>query len=166
MNTPTTDVQDAEIIDTEATEPVTEAEPTGTAVPADVLVISNLEQLIKTNIGNIDRGKEELRKLKEMVDSMLLNDATYQEHDKLAKEAAKIKGQTRKQILQQTAAKQTMVKLNDLKMEVKEAEDAMSDYLREYGRLTGTNEIESDEGDVREIVLTAKLVKKSSKFRD
>jgi hypothetical protein len=140
-----------------------EAIPTG---GADAMVLTNLEQLIKTHIAGIDKGKEEAKKLKEMLDSMLANDSTYQEHDKLVKEAMKVKSGTRKQILSQQAAVATVKKLQEVKADTKEMQEALSDYLREYQRLSGSNEIEGEDGEVREIVYTAKLVKKSSQFRN
>jgi hypothetical protein len=45
----------------------------------------------------------------------------------------------------------------------KELDTALSDYLREYMRMSGTNEIETEDGDVREIVYVAKLIKKASR---
>ena len=44
------------------------------------------------------------------------------------------------------------------------AKEGLSDYLREYQRLSGSNEIEGEDGELREIVYTAKLVKKSAQF--
>ncbi len=52
-------------------------------------------------------------------------------------------------------------KLKTLKSERAELEDGLSDYLREYQRLSGSNEIEGDDGQVRQIVYVAKLVRKS-----
>ena len=56
-------------------------------------------------------------------------------------------------------------KLKSLKSEKKELQEGLSDYLREYQRLSGSNEIEGEDGEIRQIVYVAKLVKKSSKFR-
>lgn len=57
-------------------------------------------------------------------------------------------------------------KVKDLSGEVKELGGALSDYLREYQRMSGVNEIESEDGEVHEIVYTARLVKKSNgKYR-
>jgi len=48
---------------------------------------------------------------------------------------------------------------------LKDLQNALSDYLREYQRLSGSNEIEGDDGEVREIVYVAKLVKRTSRFK-
>jgi len=104
--------------------------------PAEMLV--NLESTIKEHIASVDKSKTELKKLKEMLADTYKNDPTYVEHDKLVKEATKVRSKTKSELL--------------------------SDYLREYMRLSGANEIEGDDGEVRDIVYVAKLVKRHSKF--
>lgn len=126
-------------------------------------VLLDLEQLIKTNIAIIDRGKAELKKQREMLTSALENDETYRLHNEEAKKAAKQKAQTKYQIMQLPQNKQLAEKVKAIITDVKEADAALSDYLREYARLSGTNEIETEDGEVREIVYVAKLVKKSSR---
>lgn len=126
-------------------------------------VLLDLENMIKSNVGIIDKSKVELRKQKEMLDSALQNDETYRTHNEEAKKAAKQKGATKMQILSQPGNKALADKVKNLSAEIKEATAALSDYLREYARMSGTNEIETDDGQVREIVYTAKLVKKSSR---
>jgi len=133
--------------------------------PADnaAQVLLDLESLIKTHIANIDKGKAELKKQREMVNSALLNDETYRLHNEEAKKAAKTKALTKFQIMQQPANKALADKIHQIASEVREQDSALSDYLREYQRMSGTNEIETEDGEVREIVYVAKLVKKSSK---
>jgi hypothetical protein len=48
------------------------------------------------------------------------------------------------------------------KEELKEVEEALSYYLREYQRLTGSNEFEGSDGELRQIVYMAKLVRKTN----
>lgn len=135
--------------------------PAATDNSAQVLL--DLESLIKTHIANIDKGKAELKKQREMLSSVLLNDETYRTHEEEAKKAAKTKAQTRFQIMQQPANKVLADKIHEIAADVKEQDGALSDYLREYQRMSGSSEIETDDGVVREIVYVAKLVKKSSK---
>ena len=54
-------------------------------------VLSELESMIKSNISGIDSRKSELKKTREMVASVLTNDATYKEREAKAKAAAKLK---------------------------------------------------------------------------
>jgi len=131
-----------------------------------VQVLTDLESMIKTAIGQIDSKKAELNKLNEMTTSFLEQDSTYQEHEKAAKDAAKIKNKTKSELLKQPSVAQTIAKAKELKAELKETQDGLSDYLREFQRMSGSNEITDDNGDVRDIVYTAKLVKRSAgKFK-
>lgn len=136
---------------------------TTTAPDNSAQVLLDLEQLIKTNVANIDRGKAELKKQREMLASALENDETYRLHNDEAKKAAKQKAATKYQIMQLPQNKSLAEKIKTIAAEVKEADAALSDYLREYGRMSGSNEIETEDGQIREIVYVAKLVKKSPK---
>jgi uncharacterized protein YlxW (UPF0749 family) len=129
---------------------------------ADLLI--NLESSIKEHIASIDTSKVELKKLKEMLADTYRNDSTYQEHDKAVKEATKIRSKTKSELLKQPAVADLSAKVRELSGEVKDFQAALSDYLREYMRLSGSNEIEGDDGEVREIVYVAKLVKRNTKF--
>lgn len=131
--------------------------------PAELL--GNLESSIKEHIVSIDTSKAELRKLKEMLSDMFSNDPTFQEHDSAVKEASKIRAKTKSELLKQPAAAALNRKVKDMSSELKDLQNALSDYLREYQRLSGSNEIEGDDGEIREIVYVAKLVKRSSRFK-
>jgi hypothetical protein len=138
----------------------TVSSPTNTG---DAEIILNLENLIKNHVSNIDRLKETLKKNKEMLDDIFLNDQTYKLHCDKVKEAGKVRANTKAQIMKQPNVFDLAKKIKEMQAERKELEGALSDYLREYTRLSGTNEIEGEDGEVREIVYTAKLVKKSSR---
>ena len=129
----------------------------------DAALLVKIEEMIKTHMAQIDELGVEIKKRKEMLDGILTNDETFQEHDKLAKEAARIKSNTRKEILKRPEAADISNKLKELQAEQKDLKNGFSDYLREYQRLSGSNEIEGEDGKIREIVYTAKLVKKSSR---
>lgn len=124
------------------------------------MVIIELEASVKNHVSAIDRLTEELKKHREMLDDIFVNDSTYQQHSEAAKQATKIKTQTKQQILKQPHAADISNKVKDMRGELKELKDALSDYLKEYQRLSGVNEIEGNDGEVREIVYMAKLVKK------
>lgn len=128
----------------------------------DSTILLSLEQLIKSHITRIDKLKDELKKHKEMLNSILDNDSTYKEHSQKAKEAARIKSKTKQEILKQPQVAQINEKVKNSRFESKELSQALSDYLREYQKMTGVNEIEGEDGEVREIIYTARLIKKSS----
>ncbi len=132
---------------------------------SDATLLFSIEEMIKTHLSQIEELKEKITKHKEMLEDIFANDSTFQEHDRLAKEAAKVRSGTRQQIMKTPIAMDLSKKLSDFKTEKSELQDGLSDYLKEYQRLSRSNEIEGDDGEVREIIYTAKLIKKSSKFR-
>ncbi len=128
----------------------------------DAVLLVKIEEMIKTHIAQIDKLAEDISKHKEIVDDTFTNNETYQTHDKAAKEAAQIRSKTKAEIMKMPAVADMVNKLKTLKSEKAELQDGLSDYLREYQRLSGSNEIEGEDGQIREIVYTAKLVKKSA----
>lgn len=155
------------VIDAEEVEEVKESKLTQVSLEPGAKnseILLNMESLIKGHISTIDTLSTEAKKHKEMLDDIFSNDPTYQEHDKLAKEAAKVKQGTKQQILKQPQAAELDKKIKELKSELKENMGSLSDYLQEYARMAGVNEIEGEDGEVREIVYNARLIKKSSVF--
>ncbi len=152
-------IQDAEIIEPQ----IVPANGQSKGDAAQVLL--SLEQLLKTNISSIDKLKEELKIQKQMLADVFASSEVYKEHEKQAKEAAKIKGQTKLQILKQPAVVAINNKIKSMSSDIKERGASLSDYLKEYQRMTGANQIESDDGELLEIVQTAKVVRKSAKFK-
>lgn len=148
-------VKEVEIVEAE----LIPAEETS-SVPSGGEILINMEGLIKNHISSIDQLQTEVKKHKGMLDDIFNNDPTFQKHLKEAQEASKQKQQTRAQVLKQPQAADLDKKIRDLKTQLKETQSALSDYLQEYQRMSGVNEIEGDDGEVREIVYTAKLVKK------
>lgn len=131
----------------------------------DAVLLVKIEEMIKTHLSQIDELQEQITKHKDMLNDIFANDETYQEHEKAAKEAARVKSNTKKEIMKRPSVADLDNKLKSLKSEQKELKEGLSDYLREYQRLSGSNEIEGEDGETREIVFVAKLVKRSSKFK-
>lgn len=132
----------------------------------DAILLIKIEEMIKTHLSQIDSLQEQITKHRDMVNDIFTNEETFQEHDKLAKEAARIRSNTKKEIMKRSDVAELSNRLQSLKSEQKELKDGLSDYLREYQRLSGSNEIEGEDGEVREIVYTARLIKRSSKFQE
>lgn len=128
----------------------------------DAALLVKIEEMIKVHISQIDQLEEDVQKRKDMVEDVFKNDPTYQEHDKIAKEAIRIRTKTKQEINKRRDVADLNGKLKELKSQKSELEEGLSDYLREYQRLSGSNEIEGEDGQVREIIYTAKLVKKST----
>ncbi len=130
------------------------------ASDSSATVLENLESLIRENLSRIDKLQEEARQHKEMIDSVLLNDEVYKQHDEAAKQAQKTKTATKSEILKRPDVVQIAEKLKTARSEIKEIRESMSSYLQEYRRLSGSAEIENDRGEIMEIIYVAKLVKR------
>lgn len=127
----------------------------------EALSLINLDGLIKNYISRLAKSREESKKLNEMLEDILSNDPIYREHNEKANEANKLKLTTKQQLLKQPQAADLNEKIKAIKAEVKEAATSLSAYLQEYQKVSGANEIEDNEGELREIVSTSRLVKKS-----
>jgi len=136
---------------------------TDSSAGTDVNVLLSLEEMIKNNIESLDKLRVELKSLREMFEDAFSNNPTYREHNEKVKEANKIKSQTRQQITKQPAVMQMANKIKSMRSEIKERQSALSDYLKEYQRMTGATEIEGRDGKIREIINDAKLVLRSEK---
>ncbi len=149
-------VVDAEVVDETSD---TQVAPTS----GDATLLLNLEEMIKNHISSIDKFREEKKKLQEMFEDSFNNNPIYRENTEKAKEALKVKATTRQQIASQPSVIALQQKIKSVGQDLKERQTALSDYLLEYQRLTGANEIEDNEGQIREIINSAKLIKRSAK---
>lgn len=127
-------------------------------------ILINLESMVKSYIADIAHVSEELKKNKGMLNNIFENDSTYKTHAEAAKEAARIKSHTKQQILKQPQVADLADKVKSLQSQLKESRAALSDYLREFQRMSGIDEIEDETGEVHRITYVAKLVKKSAGF--
>lgn len=127
----------------------------------DAIVITNLQSLINETLVKIDMLGEEVKPLDEMINSVLENDEVYKKHTEDAKQAAKVKNATKAEIMKRPDVSTVYSKIKDKKADIKEAKESLSEYLQEYARLTGQRQFETAEGNIQEIVYTAKLVKRS-----
>ncbi len=126
---------------------------------SNLSIAQNLEFLVKSHISQIDKLTEEQRNVNDMLYSILENDSTFKEHEKLAKEAAKVKSGTKQQLLKTQQAANLAKKLKELKTQNKEHKDTLSTYLQDYQRTTGASEIDTGSG-IHQIIYVAKLVRK------
>jgi len=121
----------------------------------------SIESLINSHDSRLQILTKESRSHQEMLNSLLDNDPEY---SKIAKEAAKItklKSVAKSSVLQRPEAKSVAEKLQDNRAQIKELKIALSDYMSQYVALSGSNQIEGPDGVLRQIIYTAKLVKKT-----
>lgn len=129
---------------------------------SDATVLTSLDELIKATVASMDRLRVEMKKHKEMLEDAYNNDPVYHENAEQAKAAAKKKNETKQNILKQPAMQTIANKVKTMVAEIKDKQFSLSDYLLEYQRLSGANQIEVGNGEILEIVNTAKVVRKSS----
>lgn len=137
-----------------------EQAPSGASSDAELMI--NLGNLINSNLTEIDKIEADLANQKEMLDSVLENDATYKDHAERAKEASRIKTATKKEIFKRPDVSHVVVKLNELKDDIKNTKEELSQYVQEYARVSGQNYFEAADGSIQEIVYVAKLRKKQA----
>ena len=130
--------------------------------PSNADELLTIESSIKQHMPQIEKLGEELKPVKEMLEDYLDNDPDFKERTELAKKATQLKTQTKQLLLKQPNAASLVEKIKSMKEEQKGLQEALSYYLREYQRLTGANEFEGPDGELRQIVYTAKLVRKTN----
>ena len=130
----------------------------------EVTNLFTIENLIKTHISHIDTVKTELYKQVEMMNDILLNDSEYKKAADEVKEITKKKTEAKQNILKSPSNASLNQKIKDMRQELKELKGALSGYLQQYQKIADTDQIESEDGEVRQIVYSAHLVKLSSKF--
>src|SRR3989344_5966677 len=113
-----------------------------------------LESLILNYISKIEAHQELLRNKKEMLESNLENDSAYQEASKLTKEASKKKQEEKARIVRQPEVEKIYAHVKDAQTQLRDMRTSLSNHLQNYSKLSGTNQFEDEEGQVREIVYT------------
>lgn len=131
----------------------------GGAEVSEAEIILNIENMIKTHVASLSRLKVEIKKHAEEIEDSFSNDSTYKLHAEEAKKSAKQKSMTKSQITKNPSVALLVEKMKEMRAQVKELNGALSDYLREYARLSGSTEIADNEGNIWNIMYSAKLVK-------
>ncbi len=135
--------------------------PTTSSVTEDNSnVLLSLDEMIKLTISSMDRLKEELTKAREMVNDALLSDANYKQMDDKVKEATKERTRVKKDLLGKPGMMELAQKVKNLSEEIKEKDASLSDYVMEYQRMADVNQIELPNGEILEIIQSAKVVRK------
>lgn len=131
--------------------------------PAETLI--NLESLINRHVVDIEKVKEQLKTQKDMFNDTFGNDAVYAELDQKVKDLNRQKNGAKQKLLKQPGLVSTSERILELKEDMKDLQEALSAYLRQYQEISKTNQIVGENGEIREIVTSHKLVKKGGKFR-
>ncbi len=126
-------------------------------------LLFDLENLVKSHLTGTKELQTEARKYKEMLEDILNNSQEFVEASNVVKEATKKRLQIKNEILKQAHPKELSEKVKELQGEIKDKRGAVSDYAREYYMVSdGVNEIQGEDGEIYEIRLEGKLIKKSN----
>ncbi len=129
-----------------------------------VTSLFQIENLIKTHISHIESVKTELQKQAEMFNDVLANDEKFKKANDEGKEVTKKKAEAKQDILKSPSNASLNQKIKDMRQEIKELKAALSNYLQQYQKIADTDQIETEDGEVRQILYAARLVKLTGKF--
>ncbi len=125
--------------------------------------IIRIESIIKKNLFNIMQLQEDVKMQNDMLNDIFENDKTFKDHADKAKMAIRQRNSTKMEIMRQSQAATVVNKIKDLKDELKDLKKSLSDYVLEFNRVSGLNQITDSDGKILEIVYSTKLVRKSGK---
>ncbi len=114
-------------------------------------------EIVRRRLSILEKSKVEMKKLKEMHNDLFVNNESYNTADKVVKDAMKKRKDVAAQLSKQPSAIELNGKIKDLKEQIKENQDSLSQELMEYYRTAGVTEIETEDGSVQEFEIVIKL---------
>lgn len=123
-----------------------------------------LEGLIINYLEKIENQQTETSKVKEMLSTALENDPDYSAACEQLKETTKVKKEVKARLLKQPDISSLYSQVKEATADLKEMRQTLSTHLQSYAQIAGTNQFEDKDGQVREIVYTAKVIKRGGKF--
>jgi len=137
-----------------------DGEETGSANTQKALSILQVEDLINRQMADIEKMRDESKMMRSAFEDAFKNDAKFREFDEKTKEAGKLKKQYVEGMKKDPAIANAEQQYNVKKDELKDAQVGLSEYLKEYNRISGMTQFETKDGQMLEIVQTFKLVKR------
>ena len=152
-STPQTDqIEEAEIVEEEQSEQVD-------GVEGDALQMIDLEKTIKNFYSGMKMKREELKKLRDMINDTLETDKTYAIQQEKINEAKREQQGTKDQLMSLSSVVEAKVEMKNLGEEIKELDGYLSKNLLQYWELTKKDSITMNDGETYQIKQSAKLVK-------
>lgn len=121
--------------------------------------ILHLENLINGYMADVEKLGSEFKEQNQMLKDSLENDAEYSTVLEEARNVNKKKKEMKDKLMKDPSIALLDEKVNELRSELKEAKQALSDYLHEYFAQSGLRQITGTDGEVRDLVTTVRLVK-------
>ncbi len=118
-----------------------------------------MESLINRYLADIDVIKGKIKEQNDMLNDSFNNDKEYAEQQLKVKEETRKKNAIKQRIMKEPAVSLIAEKIKGMRTEMKDAQDALSDYVREYQRNSNLSQIVLPNGDVMQIVHVTRLRK-------
>ncbi|MCX6730230.1 MAG: hypothetical protein NTZ55_00075 [Candidatus Roizmanbacteria bacterium] len=150
-NNTTNSTNDSEVQDAELVE-----------APRGSMTIVELTTLINRYEGDMKKMRDNLKIQSGMLRDAVEGDAGYHELDVQSKDLQKKKTEIKQKVMKTQAMEAVVAKMEEYKSEIKDAKEMLSGYLEEYQRVAGTNIIEGENGEIKEIVPQYRLVKRNN----
>jgi len=141
------EVQDAEVVQ----------------APRGSMTIVELTTLINRYESDMKKMRDNLKIQSGMLRDAVEGDAAYHELDVQSKDLNKKKSEIKQKVMKTPAMEAVVAKIDEFKSELNDAKEMLSGYLEEYQRVSGTNIIEGENGEIKEIIPMYKLVKRGNK---
>lgn len=126
-------------------------------------IVLSLENLIKSHVKSISELSLELKNNREMYNDSFDGNPTFREHSEKVKEATKARSVIKQQIAKQPSVSLLEQKLKDIRFDLKEQKKTLSDLLLDYRQKTQATQLELFDGQLVDIVESAKIVKSSQR---
>lgn len=119
----------------------------------------NIESLINSSQSKLAAISQELRQHRNMLDSLLDNNEEYRQLSLEAQKTSKLKKIAQEKVYRTPEALRLVDEIKDRRLQLRELKAALSDYLAQYISLSGSRQIEAANGELYQIIYSAKLAK-------
>ncbi len=123
----------------------------------------SVKNLVMRKTQQLDELNNAVSELNESLKNILINDQELTQSEEDAKKAKKAATARKAQLMNSPEAVSIKLKLQEAKEDQKDIEDGLSTQLLTLYQLTGVQEFETDEGEVREFVIKARVKAKKRK---
>ncbi len=119
--------------------------------------------LVKIKTFRLDELNNQIKEVNESLKNIIINDSQLSETEENAKNAALTVKKRKQELMNQPESQSLKIKLVELKEELQDTEESLSTQLLSLYQMTGVKEFETDNGEVREFVIKAKVKSKRRK---
>jgi len=123
----------------------------------------SVKNLVMRKTVQADELNSQISELSDSLKNILINDSELAQSEEDAKKAKKAAVARKATLMNSPEAVSVKIKLQEAKEDLKDIEDSLSTQLLSLYQITGVQEFETDEGEVREFVIKARVKSKKKK---